>query len=91
VLYRLWRGWHFLEREEFGGGEQAGDPPVRVWHATTPIMWDTVNRVGSGTPSFVHRDPDGLNVLYMDGHVEFVTYPEKFPATENFASMQRVE
>ena len=31
-----------------------------------------------------HRDPDGCNVLYMDGHVEFVRYPSKFPMTEKF-------
>jgi len=40
-----------------------------------PVMWD---RPGN------HRDPDGCNVLYMDGHVEWVRYPGKFPMTEKF-------
>ena len=31
--------------------------------------------------------PAGGNVLYMDGHVEFVRYPERFPMTEDFAGL----
>jgi len=30
------------------------------------------------------HDPDGGNVLFMDGHVEFITYPGPFPMTERF-------
>jgi len=26
--------------------------------------------------------PGGANVLYMDGHVEFIKYPGKFPLTQ---------
>jgi len=26
--------------------------------------------------------PGGCNVLYMDGHVEFIKYPGKFPVSE---------
>ncbi len=47
------------------------------------VMWDTFgtsestdNR--SGTNVFNHL-PGGSNVLYMDGHAEFVKYPGKFP------------
>ena len=29
--------------------------------------------------------PGGCNVLYMDGHVEFVRFPGKFPANKTFA------
>jgi prepilin-type processing-associated H-X9-DG protein len=29
---------------------------------------------------------DGANVLYMDGHVEFVKYPGKYPMTERFVN-----
>lgn len=35
------------------------------------IMWDLVNVV----PSFFNHIPGGSNVLYLDGHVEFVRYP----------------
>ena len=43
-----------------------------------PVMFETM-------------DPDnpqeGYNVLYMDGHVEYVLYGEKFPITERVARM----
>jgi len=29
--------------------------------------------------------PGGCNVLYLDGHVEFLKYPGKFPVTPYFA------
>ena len=29
-----------------------------------------------------HKNPDGGSVLYMDGHVEFIKYPGKWPMTE---------
>lgn len=31
-----------------------------------------------------HHEPNGGNVLYMDGHVEFLKYPGKYPMTEAF-------
>lgn len=31
-----------------------------------------------------HHSPDGGNVLFMDGHVEFIKYPGKYPMTEPF-------
>jgi prepilin-type processing-associated H-X9-DG protein len=47
-----------------------------------PIMWDAVATVVS---NFNHI-PGGANVLYMDGHVEFVRYPsDKAPANIAFA------
>jgi prepilin-type N-terminal cleavage/methylation domain-containing protein/prepilin-type processing-associated H-X9-DG protein len=42
-----------------------------------PIMWDQVD---SNVEDF-HHVPGGANVLYMDGHVEFVRYPVEFPVT----------
>ena len=48
----------------------AGEWPA----ARMPVMWE---RPG-------HHDPDGGNVLFMDGHVEFIRYPGKFPMTEAF-------
>ena len=40
-------------------------------------MWDKV-REGATKNDFNHL-PGGGNVLYMDGHVEWLTYPSKFP------------
>lgn len=31
-----------------------------------------------------HHEPGGINVLYMDGHVEFIRMGDKYPATEEF-------
>jgi prepilin-type processing-associated H-X9-DG protein len=50
-----------------------------VMQSSIPIMWD---RPG-------HHVPGGANVLYMDGHVEFVKYPGEFPMTVRF--MERLE
>jgi prepilin-type N-terminal cleavage/methylation domain-containing protein/prepilin-type processing-associated H-X9-DG protein len=54
-----------------------------------PVMWDYVAadifaEVGSGASGsqvLFNHIPGGANVLYMDGHVKFVTYPSaKFPS-----------
>ena len=44
-------------------------------------------QIRSSIPVLIDRPgshPGGANVLYMDGHVEFVPYPGKFPMTEKF-------
>lgn len=45
-----------------------------------PVMWDKV-LIGPEGPLSNHKPPGG-NILYMDGHVECVRYPEKWPITE---------
>jgi prepilin-type N-terminal cleavage/methylation domain-containing protein/prepilin-type processing-associated H-X9-DG protein len=48
------------------------------------VMWDVIMTV---TSSFNHV-PGGANVLFMDGHVEFIKYPsETFPVTTEFAEV----
>ncbi len=43
-----------------------------------PIMWDLIgNRPGS--TDLTNHIPAGGNALYLDGHVEWVSYPTKFP------------
>ena len=49
-----------------------------------PVMFGTVSTVSS---EFNHV-PAGLNCLYMDGHVEFLKYPDKFPVSRAFALIQ---
>jgi len=46
------------------------------------IMFD---KVSSDTADFNHV-PGGANVLFMDGHVEFIKYPTDFPVQAAFAS-----
>ncbi len=49
-----------------------------------PLMWDNLFKKGEGegynTPMLNHQ-PGGGNVLYLDGHVEFLRYPIQFPYT----------
>ena len=46
------------------------------------VYWDEV----SINPGGFNHIPGGCNVLYMDGHVDFVKYPsEEFPVTPETA------
>ncbi len=48
-----------------------------------PLQWDWI---GTNVAGFNHV-PGGCNVLYMDGHVKFIRYPDEFPVSELFAVM----
>ena len=48
-----------------------------------PITWDWLGE----TASSYNHVPGGSNVLYMDGHVEFIKYPGDFPVTAVFANL----
>jgi len=60
-----------------------------------PVMWDGI--VGSVRPDGTLRDdieefhhiPGGVNAVYMDGHVEWVAYPGRYPATTVMAAIAR--
>jgi prepilin-type processing-associated H-X9-DG protein len=50
--------------------------------SAVPVVWDHLTRE---VESFAHI-PGGINVLYLDGHVEFLRYGgTRFPATANHA------
>jgi len=63
-----------------------------IAQSSVPVMWDVIsgtNRGGqqaqiSGETSIIKFNhlPGGANVLFMDGHVEFIKYPGKLPVTE---------
>jgi prepilin-type N-terminal cleavage/methylation domain-containing protein/prepilin-type processing-associated H-X9-DG protein len=57
-----------------------------IAQSSTFIMWD---RVSSNPQDFNHV-PGGSNVLYMDGHVEFIKYPGKSPLTPLFAHFDQI-
>lgn len=63
-----------------GGSAQA--------ESNIPVMWDLF----AWDPSHPSRGlnmsnhvPGGSNVLFMDGHVEFVRYPSKYPVDQTVA------
>ena len=45
-------------------------------------MWDQTSTLVSG----YNHVPGGSNVLYLDGHVEFIRYPGKFPVSKALAA-----
>ena len=59
-----------------------------------PVMFDALatgtdmvpKQIAVGIGKFNHV-PGGCNVLYMDGHVEFVKYPGEFPVTNIVAAV----
>jgi len=52
--------------------------------SSIPAMFDVVSVKAA---DFNHV-PGGTNALYMDGHVAFVSYPGKYPASRAYAVMQ---
>lgn len=48
-----------------------------------PVIWD---KPSNDIAEFSHV-PAGVNVLYLDGHVEFIRYPGKFPASETMCRL----
>jgi prepilin-type N-terminal cleavage/methylation domain-containing protein/prepilin-type processing-associated H-X9-DG protein len=55
--------------------------------SSIPVLWDTFgsSEFGdnvAGTITFNHV-PGGSNVLYMDGHVEFIKYGDAFPISDD--------
>ncbi|MBW7865545.1 MAG: hypothetical protein H3C30_14185 [Candidatus Hydrogenedentes bacterium] len=77
TLYRLRRGVErFLITDINNPGASAQASSV------IPVMWDHVSTFAK---DFTHV-PGGANVLYMDGHVEFLRYPAtRFPVTPESA------
>jgi prepilin-type N-terminal cleavage/methylation domain-containing protein/prepilin-type processing-associated H-X9-DG protein len=50
--------------------------------STLPVMWDNIANNGGYSQQNIRFNhvPGGSNVLYMDGHVQFIKYPAEFGA-----------
>ena len=55
--------------------------------SAVPVMMDVVSGLQPGTASSFNHIPGGGNVLYMDGHVAFLRYPNVYPLTPYFVDM----
>jgi prepilin-type N-terminal cleavage/methylation domain-containing protein/prepilin-type processing-associated H-X9-DG protein len=51
------------------------------------VMMDDIT---TGDITMMNHIPGGCNVLFMDGHVEFMKYPSKHPVTVGFADFNRI-
>ncbi len=51
------------------------------------VMWDSVWTASIIDESYFNHIPGGGNVLYMDGHVEFVRYPGEWPVCKAYVRM----
>ena len=52
------------------------------------VIWDVITTEPGGLAGMNHV-PGGCNVLYFDGHVEFIRYPapDTFPCTTSWPTM----
>jgi prepilin-type processing-associated H-X9-DG protein len=71
IAYRLRLG---VEHKVFPG--VSGEEEVMEAQAKIVVQHDTIS---SREGDFNHK-PGGVNAVYMDGHVEFIKFPGKFPA-----------
>lgn len=78
------RGTSCIFRSSFSSDQEYEEAVAGLRETSEiPIMWD---RPYTDTSKFSHV-PAGGNVLYLDGHVEFVEFGEKFPMTETMARL----
>jgi prepilin-type N-terminal cleavage/methylation domain-containing protein/prepilin-type processing-associated H-X9-DG protein len=52
--------------------------------STIPVMMDILSGSQPGTSGLCNHIPGGSNVLYMDGHVTFLRYPNVYPVSPFF-------
>jgi prepilin-type N-terminal cleavage/methylation domain-containing protein/prepilin-type processing-associated H-X9-DG protein len=76
VIYRLREGIERFLVTDINNPAASAQGQSEVW-----VMIDEISQQGH----IFNHIPGGCNVLYMDGHVEFVKYPDEFPINEYFA------
>lgn len=78
ILYRLREG---IER--FYITDINNPAASSIAQSEAPIMWDMLSRKAQ-LDGFSHI-PGGSNVLYLDGHVDFLRFPSEHPVTTAYA------
>ncbi len=81
VIYRLREG---VERFMVTDVNNAG--ASNEAQSDLAVFFDEVIAQTATSPLVYNHAPGGGNVLYMDGHVEFLTYPTKFPVSRAWAT-----
>lgn len=79
-FFRLGKGVEIFFTTNYSDPEAAAKT-----RATIPVMFETFDSPGFG------RDPDGANVLYLDGHVEYIRFGAAFPVTQRVREILEAE
>ena len=59
--------------------------------SSIPVMWDLAwTPMASDGWSYFNHIPGGSNVLYMDGHVEFMRFPGEWPICKAYVAMMNM-
>lgn len=82
IIYRLREG---IERFLITDINNPGSAEAAA--STVPMFFDQVIANKGSVPIYNHI-PGGGNVLYLDGHVDFLKYPSKYPVSRAWAEMQ---
>ena len=82
IIYRLREG---IERFLITDINNPGSADAAA--STVPMFFDQVIANQTGVPIYNHI-PGGGNVLYLDGHVDFLKYPSQYPISRAWAEMQ---
>jgi len=78
VIYRLRQGIERFFITDINNPAATAKAPSDI-----PVMFDTI----TAEAEHFNHVPGGANVLYMDGHVEFIRYPGDYPVSEAFANL----
>lgn len=79
TAYRLREGIERFYITDINNPAASAVAQSEIW-----VMYDDINAMN---PDFMNHVPGGCNVLYMDGHVEFVRYPGETPVSRAWASI----
>jgi len=86
---RLESGGSFGDDLEVAAGEGSGG--TDRFYRFAEGVHEEIGAAPAEIPVMFERDtyhrPGGINVLYMDGHVEFIRVPGRFPATPNMLEL----
>jgi prepilin-type N-terminal cleavage/methylation domain-containing protein/prepilin-type processing-associated H-X9-DG protein len=83
AIYRIWEGVERFFITDINNPAAAARAQSAI-----PVEWDIsyTAQTKKGYTSFNHI-PGGGNVLYMDGHVEFLRYPGPFPISRSWVGI----
>jgi len=88
TLYRLREGINRFLITDINNpaGSAIADSSVVVMFDMLSAAGGTIETQSSGGVGKFNHVPGGCNVLYMDGHVEFIKYPVKYPVSTRVAA-----